>query len=42
MMSNDTLVQAHSAGDGNSNESRNHQDEWGTLQMKYHDVIDVT
>ena len=34
--------QAHSASDGNSNESRNHQDEWGSSQMKYHDVIDST
>ena len=36
------LHKAHSASDGNSNESRNHQDEWGSSQMKYRDVIDAT
>ena len=27
------LHKAHSASDGNSNESWNHQDEWGSSQM---------
>ena len=31
---------AHSAND--RNESRNHQDEWGSSQTKYHDLIDAT
>ena len=34
------LRKAHSASEGN--ESRNHQDEWGSSQTKYHDVIDAT
>ena len=36
------LHKAHSASDGNSNESKNHQDEWCSSQMKYRDVIDAT
>ena len=34
------LHKAHSASDGN--ESRNHQDEWGSSQTNYHDVIGAT
>ena len=36
------IHKAHSAIDGNSNESSNHQHEWSSSQMKYHDVIDAT
>ena len=35
------LHKAHSASHGNSNETRNHQDESGSSQMKYHDGIDA-